>query len=86
MPPKRPNSPFPTEPAAKKQKSLSSNPSTARNRVWAQSPANKAKRADSANVSYHLGKYKQSVEYKNAPDTEKQKLLAAKKQEILEKR
>ena len=65
--------------AIKKQKLLSSNPSTTRNRAQAQNPTNKAKRANTANILYYLRKYKQSDKYINAPDTEKPKLLVAKK-------
>ena len=86
MVPKRGISPSQAEPVAKKLKLLSINPSTTKNRNWSQSTVNKAKRADSSNVSYYIVKYKKSDKYKNTSAKDKPKLLAAKREEILNKR
>jgi hypothetical protein len=49
-------------------------------------PQNKAKRADSANVSYYVTKLKKSVEYQQATEEQKAVLLAEEKQAAIDRR
>ena len=62
------------------------NLSTLRNKRWAIVPENKAKRADSANVSYYVTKLKKSVEYQQATEEQKAILLAEEKQAAINRR
>ena len=78
---KRTASPTTNAPEPKK-----ANLSTLRNKRWAMVPENKAKRADSANISYYVTKLKKSVEYQQATEEQKAVLLAAEKQAAIDKR
>jgi hypothetical protein len=62
------------------------NLSTLRNKRWAIAPENKAKRADSANVSYYVTKLKKSVEYQQATEEQKAIILAEEKQAAINRR
>ena len=85
MPLKRPASLI-SDPPAKKLKALSEVASTVRNRKWLQAPKNKAKRADSSNMSYHISKLKKTADFINASKEKQAEMISAKKAEITAKR